>query len=238
MIVRTFGSIGKRLREQCIWPVCLFLLLGLSHSALATPLTAWNFAGAKGNEPSSNATFVATGFQTTELTRGGFHDPILLDDTIANGSWRFDDNINFDNDGYFEFSISPQPGTMYSLKSIVFDLLTNPNGPNTWRLTTGTGAKLDQWDAFPNADPNIALPPTPSTHTSILLPSVDFQDLTSDRIFRLYGFNQTGTGAGGRGAGISSLSINGSTSVPEALPFGAFGLTAGLLLFVRSRVKE
>src|SRR5437867_3898651 len=102
MIVRTFGSIGKRLREQCIWPVGLFLLVGFAYSAWATPLTAWNFAGAKGNEASSNATFVATGFQTTELTRGGFHDPILLDNTIANGSWPF----GTVGDGYFEFSIS------------------------------------------------------------------------------------------------------------------------------------
>jgi|ERR1041385_3148931 hypothetical protein len=220
MIVRTFDSIGRRLREQCLGPVCLFLLLGFTHSVWAAPLTAWDFASNSGNELESPATFVAPGFQTTLITRGGTQDPFFWPGTFANKAWPANPP-----DGFFEFSISSLGGS-YTLSDILFNLLTQPLGPNTWRLTTGSGAFLDEWTAFPG------LSDTPSTHTSILPASPDFQNVTGSKTFRLYGFNSSG-GA----AGLTSLSINGSTSVPESLPLGAFGLTAGLLLFVRSRVK-
>ena len=71
--------------------------------------------------------------------------------------------------------------------------------------------------------------PTPSTHT-FTLPAPT--TLTSSTTFRLYGLNSTG-----RGAGLTKLTINGSVSVPESLPFGVFGLITALLLFVRSRLK-
>jgi hypothetical protein len=221
MIVRTFGSIGRRLREQCIGAVCLLLSLGFTHFATGAQLTYWNFAGANGNEPSTNATAVAPGFQVTDITRGGTQDPFVWPGTFANKAWPA--NVQ---DGFFEFSISALGGN-YSLSSIAFELLTQPLGPNTCRLTTGANVLLDEWISFPG------MVDTASTHSTDLSTTPAYQNTSGTKTFRLYGL-----GSSGGAAGLTSLSINGSASVPEGLPFGAFGLTAGLLLFVRSRVKE
>src|SRR5262249_33070701 len=191
MIVRTFDSMRKRLLEQCVWPVGLFLLLGFTHSVKATPLTAWDFVGKNGNEASVDATFVAPGFQTTAITRGGTQDPVAHFGTFWNNSWPNGPSL----DGYFRFSISPSAGT-YSLSDIVFNLLTQQLGPNTWTLTTDSGGMLDTWMAFPGSLD------TPSTHTTDLSSLSAFQNQSGASTFRLYGSNSSG-----KGAGLTSLSI-------------------------------
>ena len=231
---QSLGSIGvRRLREQFISMLSLLLLFGLIHSASATILTEWNFAGNIGNETTVSATSVDPRFQSTSITRGGTQDPgnsmNAIPNSFANLSWPF----GLTSDGFFEFSINPQPGTTYSITDIVFDLVTRRDGPSIWSLTAGSDV-LDGW----TAEPNLSLTPTLSTHT-FTLPAP--ATLTSSRTFRLYGLNSTGRGDGltaaQRGAGLTKLTINGSVSVPESLPFGVFGLITALLLFVRSRLK-
>ena len=214
---------GKRLLEQCVWPVGLLTLLAFVSCAWATPLTAWDFATNMGNEADSPATFVAPGFQTTLITRGGTQDPVAHPGTFWNQSWPLGPSL----DGYFSFSINPSAGA-YSISDIVFNLLTQPLGPNTWTLTTDSGGMLDTWTNF------TGVVDTPSTHTTDLSSLSGFQNQSGPNTFRLYGSNSSG-----KGGGLTSLSINGSAAVPESLPLaGVLGLTAGLLLFVRSRVKD
>src|ERR1051325_4370595 len=117
MIVRRFDSMGKRLLEQCVWPVGLLTLLAFVSCAWATPLTAWDFATNMGNEADSPATFVAPGFQTTLITRGGTQDPFFWPGTFANKAWPANPP-----DGFFEFSISSLGGS-YTLSDILFNLL-------------------------------------------------------------------------------------------------------------------
>jgi hypothetical protein len=221
MCAQILGPNGGRLRERFSLLVCLIPLLVLTHSASAVPLTAWNFAANNGNEPSVNSTFVAPGFQTTAITRGGFQSPQISPGSFSNASWPF----NPVPDGFFQFSISPLAGTTYTITDILFEFVNQVQGPVTWLLRSdadGYVSNLETWFASP-------------THTSILPATTDFQNLTTARSFRLYGLNSSGGGAG-----LTRLDINGSpraSTVPETLPFGAFGLTVTMLLFVRSRVK-
>jgi hypothetical protein len=222
MSARVLSSGGGRLRESIILLACLFPLFGLTQLASAVPLTAWNFAGNAGNEPSVNATFVAPGFQTTAITRGGTQSPQPSPGSFSNGSWPFDSTP----DAFFQFSISPLSGTTYTITDILFDFVIQSQGPVTWLLRSdadGYASDLDTW--FSSA-----------THTTVLPSTTDFQNLMTSRSFRLYGLNSSGGGAG-----LTRLDINGSftsSAVPETLPFGAFGLAVTLLLFARSRIKD
>jgi hypothetical protein len=210
------------LREHFILLVCLFSVFVLTHSASAIPLTAWNFAGNAGNEASVNSTFVAPGFQTTAITRGGTQSPQLSPGSFSNGSWSFDSIP----DGFFQFSINPQAGTTYTITDILFDFVNQMQGPVNWILRSDADGYVSDLDTWFSA----------ATHTSILPSTTDFQNLMTARSFRLYGLNSSGGGAG-----LTRLDINGSftsSAVPETLPFAAFGLTVTLLMFVRSRVKD
>ena len=203
---------------------CLVLSFLLVSSASATQLTAWNFKDATGAEPDYLATDVAAGFQHTLITRG----PTLLSHDVGapragtfwNGAWPNGTGL----DQYFEFSINSAGN--YSISDIFFSFYTDPLGPHQWHLYFNN-AEINNWtDAWING------PPGPdSTHTATL--DSAFQNLSGTTTFRLYGNNGTGAGAG-----LKELSINGSTSVPETLPVGVFGLTAAVLFFIRSRVRD
>ena len=224
MSAPTLNSLGQRIRKTSTL-ICFLPLLVLTNVASAIPLTTWNFAGNNGNEASVNATFVAPGFQTTAITRGGTQSPQVAPDTFSNGSWPFTSAL----DGYFQFSISPEAGTTYSVSSVEFDLVSNFLGPTHWVLRSDVdafGSNLDEWIDFSAS----------SMHTTTLSLDPSFQNLTGDRTFRLYGLDSSGGGGG-----LTRLQINGSApilSVPETLPFGAFGLTMALLLYGRSRIKK
>lgn len=227
----TFGvrRLGRRFFVACVafgW----LLAMGFAQSVSAITLTAWDFFNSAGNEASVNSTPLLPAFQTTTITRGGFHDPIAVGGTLYNGSWP-----SIGTDGYFEFTISPAPGTTYSLTDVTFNIVAEADGPNTWYLQSdadGFAANLDSFTDFSSA----------FIHTSTLPGTPDFQSLTGPRIFRLYGLNATGGGAGLGGVAGDDLAINGTftmaSPVPETLPFGVFGLTAAALFWVRSRIKR
>ena len=204
------------------WLICLLPLFVITYPSTAIPLTSWNFAANNGDEASVNATVVAGGFQTTAITRGGTQSPQVSPGSFSNASWPFTSTP----DAYFQFGVNPQSGTTFTITDIDFGFVLSRLGPVNWILRSdadGYTADLDTWFSV-------------VSHNSVLPANADFQNLTGPRTFRLYGLNSSGGGAG-----LTTLSINGTlstTAVPETLPAGVFGLTITLLLFARSRVKS
>lgn len=199
--------------QPCRFVAVALLALGLASTAHAAIL-AWDFTGNNGTADPVNATTVASGLETTAITRSGVTASAVANTFSATG---WEPSFSGPNTSrYFEFVITPLSGYQFTLSSIDLNLQTPNSYDNiNWALRSSLdsyGANLDSWGNGGSAAYG---------HTVTL--DNTFENQSASVTFRLYGFYDSTSSSGGlAGAG---LSLNGSV-VPEPTTYAlaAFGL--------------
>ncbi len=182
----------------------------VSANQVATNLTASVFSGNSGT-PSTGG--------TSPLSSGAY---------FAASSW----SGSSPGTNYFEFTITPDAGFVFSTTSISFDYRATTTGPTTLAIRSSADSYATQLGSFTTtADSNWYASGVVGTALS---------NLTVATTFRIYGF---GASSGGGTLRVDNVALGGSVSVspvPEPATFALFGgiTSLGLAAFRRRHTSR
>ena len=147
-------------------------------------LSVFSFTGAAGNEPEFAPDFQPANVNIGNITRGIDLEPRTLTDAFSSRNWTTEDTV--ENEYYYEFTITAEPGFSFSISSMELDHRRTNTGPNNWEIRTsadGYAEAVDQIFTTPAAG-------TWYTNEEIIFGSA-VQNETSVTI-RIYAYNASG----------------------------------------------
>ncbi len=196
---------------------------GMALISQAASVIQWDFTGASGNEASIAATTLGPDMQGGSVSRGIGLTAVSGANTFSAGGWT--GGISMDPNDYFQFTMTPNAGFMYSIDSLTYKV--EPGGPHVWALRSdadGYTGNLDSWSYYASGV---------VTQTVNLAANLDFQDVTDTTTFRLFGWDTCGapTPVSRLRSDSPGISIEGTTSaIPEPTTIVSFFLGAALCL--------
>jgi hypothetical protein len=214
-------------------PLITALVL-IASSSFGELLLAWDFAGAAGNETTSNSSYNAANINVSTLSRGA--------GLTANGNpdrfnaYGFSTALNDSISGndYFTFTVSAISDP-FSLSSLNFNVQrSTTSGPSNWTVRTSADAYATDVASFTT----LGAVNTTYALSADLSGNSALQNLATPLTVRIFGWGGSSTvgNAGFEGTG-QDIQVNGTTGtpIPEPSTLALLGLGFSTLLGLRKR---
>ncbi|HMP96642.1 MAG TPA: PEP-CTERM sorting domain-containing protein [Kiritimatiellia bacterium] len=214
---------------------CAIGALITAGAAQADLLVSFDFAGAAGNEVTSNANFVAAGISgPVTISRGGGIAAAANGDRFNANGWGETSAANALASGdYFEWTITPDTGFFLSITQIAFQVQRSNTGASNLVLRTSVDSYTANLNTLNNFIGNSATVTTlfDSGGVSAL------QNVGGAITFRVIGW----TGASGGSMGFegpgNDIQIWGAAVVPEPASMALMTMGVGVVALMRRRLR-